>query len=232
VLNYRGLSIPKVSFGNLDSDCLFGDREQELFDLYESRRDRYKRALDIGANIGVHSILMARRGWEVMAFEPDPIHFREMLLNVLAEQYTPRRNIAVNMSKGAVSNRSGVDTFVRVKGNTTGSHISGYKQPYGDLDKYDVELVDARKLWPHADFAKIDAEGAEADILLTTTKEDMAHLDILVEVGNTPNAFLIFNHFRNMGIKMYSQNTGWKEVKELEDMPTHHSHGALFIGKF
>jgi FkbM family methyltransferase len=231
-MNYRGLSIPKVSFGNLDSDCLFSEKEQGLFDLYEARKERYQRALDIGANIGVHSILMARQGWGVMAFEPDPIHFRELLLNTLEEKYTPRRNIEINLSRAAVSNKSGRGSFVRVKGNTTGSHIEGYKQPYGELEKYEVELVDARKLWHIYDFAKIDAEGAEADILLTTTKEDMTHLDILVEVGNTPNAFLIFNHFKNMGIKMYSQNTGWKEVTQLEDMPTHHSHGALFIGNY
>jgi FkbM family methyltransferase len=226
VLNYRGLDFSRVSFGNLDSDCLFCDKEQELFDLYEARKDKYKRALDIGANIGVHTALMARQGWRVQSFEPDPVHY-DALLNKVVKETT-----GVMLRNKAVSNRSGKATFVRVNGNTTGSHIEGYKQPYGPLEKFEVELVDARTLWPLADFAKIDAEGAEADILLTTTKEDMAHLDILVEVGNTPNAFLIFNHFRNMGIKMYSQNTGWKEVKELEDMPTHHSHGALFIGKF
>jgi FkbM family methyltransferase len=229
VLNYRGLNIEKVSFGNLDSDCLFGDREQELFDLYEARKDKYKRALDIGANIGVHTILMAKQGWDVCAYEPDPEHFRKLAANVMVNLETLHYPIVVPC---AVSNRMGSETFVRVKGNTTGSHLQGYKQPYGDLERIEVEVVDAGVLWPWADFAKIDAEGAEADILLTTTKEDMAHLDVLVEVGNTPNAFLIFNHFRNMGIKMYSQNTGWKEVKELEDMPTHHSHGALFIGKF
>jgi FkbM family methyltransferase len=231
VLNYRGLDFSRVSFGNLDSDCLFCDKEQEIFDLYEARKDKYKRALDIGANIGVHSILMMRQGWTVFAFEPDPVHFK--LLEKNLEDHEPAKMVRCWFSHiAAVSNRCGKENFVRVLGNTTGSHIEGYKQPYGPLEKFEVELVDARTLWPLADFAKIDAEGAEADILLTTTKEDMAHLDILVEVGNTPNAFLIFNHFRNMGIKMYSQNTGWKEVKELEDMPTHHSHGALFIGKF
>jgi FkbM family methyltransferase len=228
VLNYRGLNIEKVSFGNLDSDCLFGDREQELFDLYEARKDKYRRAVDIGANIGVHSVLMARQGWEVIALEPDPIHFRSLSSNM--DRLAPHTRWEIN--NVAVSNFQGRATFVRVKGNTTGSHLEGYKQPYGELERFEVEVIDARGVYPWADFAKIDAEGAEADILLTTTKEDMAHLDVLVEVGNTPNAFLIFNHFRNMGIPMYSQNTGWKEVKELEDMPTHHSHGALFIGKF
>jgi FkbM family methyltransferase len=226
VLNYRGLNIEKVSFGNLDSDCLFADKEMDLFDLYDERRDKYKRALDIGANIGIHSILMAKQGWKVQGFEPDPLHYRQAVENC------EKNKVSVFLSNSAVSNKSGKATFVRVKGNTTGSHIEGYKQPYGELEKFEVPLVDAETLWPWADFAKIDAEGAEADILLTTTKANMAHLDILVEVGNTPNAFLIFNHFRNMGIKMYSQNTGWKEVKELEDMPTHHSHGALFIGNY
>jgi FkbM family methyltransferase len=229
-MNYRGLNIEKVSFGNLDSDCLFCAKEQEIFDLYEKwgAEGKYKRALDIGANIGVHSVLMGRQGWEVIAFEPDPIHFRSLHSNML--RLVPHTNWEIN--NVAVANFQGNATFVRVKGNTTGSHLEGYKQPYGDLERFEVGVIDARGVYPWADFAKIDAEGAEADILLTTTKEDMKHLDILVEVGNTPNAFLIFHHFKNMGVKMYSQNTGWKEVETLEDMPTHHSHGGLFIGKW
>jgi FkbM family methyltransferase len=230
-MNYRGLNIERVSFGNLDSDCLFCDKEQEIFDLYEKwgKEGRYQRALDIGANIGVHSILMARQGWEVRAYEPDVFHLDALKRNWLL---CGMDKAVCKLSREAVSNRFGMAPFVHVIGNSTGSHIKGYKQPYGEVEQFEVYLVDARTLWPLADFAKIDAEGAEADILLTTTKEDMTHLDILVEVGNTPNAFLIFNHFKNMGIKMYSQNTGWKEVTQLEDMPTHHSHGALFIGNY
>src|SRR3990167_2053828 len=112
MINYRGLDIPKVSFGNIGSDALFGPLDQEVFDFYESNRDRYKTALDIGANIGVHSILMARQGWAVKAYEPDPIHFGMLGRNSL-------RDPPFVCNNKAVSNRSGRAMFVRVSNNTT-----------------------------------------------------------------------------------------------------------------
>ena len=59
--NYRGLDVQFVRFGpEVTSDNLFCEKEQPLFDFYERSKDRYKKALDIGANIGIHSILMAK----------------------------------------------------------------------------------------------------------------------------------------------------------------------------
>src|SRR5687768_5958330 len=82
-MNYRGLEINPVSFGNVTSDDLFCDKEQALFDLYEAwgKHHRYLSVADIGANIGVHSILMARNRWKVYAFEPDPEHLYQLKLN-------------------------------------------------------------------------------------------------------------------------------------------------------
>ena len=45
-----------------------------IFSYYWTNRKRYKNVADIGANIGLHSILMSRCGWQVTAYEPDPIH--------------------------------------------------------------------------------------------------------------------------------------------------------------
>lgn len=124
--NYRGLNIQKVSFGKLDSDVLFGPLDQEVFDLYEKwgLESRYKRALDIGANIGVHSILMAHQGWLVRSFEPDPRHYDRLFLTVTEHG----SEIEVDTFEVAVSDRAGRATFVRVSNNTTGSHLEGEKQ--------------------------------------------------------------------------------------------------------
>lgn len=220
--NYRGLNIQPVSFGAVSSDDLFNENEQGIFDFYEANKDRYKRALDIGANIGIHSLVMAQQGWELKAFEPDPIHFEEMLVNV-----------AINGSdfcthQQAVSNRSGTATFVRVNNNTTGSHLEGDKSSYGPVERFEVDVVDCRPLFEWADFAKIDCEGHEAE-LLTTVSNDKT--EFMVEIGNLRNAERIFEHFNSLAIGMWSQKTGWKRVEGLGDMPCHHSQGMLFIGR-
>src|SRR3990167_1772483 len=223
-INYRGLNIPFVSFGAVTSDDLFCDNEQVIFDFYTANKDRYRRALDIGANIGVHSILMARQGWEVRAVEPDPVHYNELRTN-LRQNCFPIPTVIW----AAASDHEGKETFVRVKGNTTGSHLKGDKQSYGELEEFEVNVVDCRPLFDWADFAKIDCEGHEARLLLTVTPEQAAKTDFMVEVGNRKNAELIFLHFAKLPAKLWSQKTGWREVCGFTDMPIHHSEGALFI---
>lgn len=226
-MNYRGLNIPFTSFGNVTSDDLFADKEQAVFDFYAANAGRYKNALDIGANIGVHSILMARNGWQVKAFEPDPEHHRLALANIL------NHDANVQLRWAAVSDRGGTTAFTRVKGNTTGSHIKGDKSPYGELDEFTVPMVDCRPLFDWADFAKIDCEGHEARLLCTVTPEQAAHLDCIVEVGNETNAAIIYTHCISIGWNMYAQQSGWQEITAQSEMPcefpTHHSHGALFL---
>ena len=225
MINYRGLQIPKVSFGNIDSDALFGPLDQEVFDFYESNRDRYKTALDIGANIGVHSILMAKQGWQVRAFEPDVCHYWRLRVNL--QKNGIKEPLEVDPIKKAISNRSGRATFVRVSNNTTGSHLEGEKTPYGPVERSEVEIVDCRIFWPWADFAKIDCEGHEATILECVTNKNC---EFMVEVTNLRNAERIFGHFHELGMEMWAQKLGWGLVEGLGDMPAHHSQGHLFIG--
>lgn len=217
-LNYRGVEIPFVSFGNVTSDDLFCDKEQELFEFYERNKRRYKVAADIGANLGVHSVIMARQGWAVTAYEPDYKHYSMLRQNI------DRNEVMVGSSRVAVLDKDGDEMFVRVLGNTTGSHIKGMKVPYGELEQFPVTTIDAAHIFKWAEFAKIDAEGAEA-VILSRMGENKC--DCMVEVGSPKNAYLIYSQFKH--VPMYAQRLGWALVGSLEDMPTHHSDGALFI---
>src|SRR5690349_11853642 len=65
------LALPYRRMGAIDSVDLFGLDELILFAFYWANRSRYRRSVDIGANIGLHSIVMARCGLAVRSFEPD-----------------------------------------------------------------------------------------------------------------------------------------------------------------
>ena len=229
MINYRGLRIPFTSFGNVSSDDLFCDKEQALFDFYAANYDRYKKALDIGANIGVHTMLMLKAGWYVKAYEPDPVHFKLLYKNLVNNGFMGGKysigHKRVEIAQWGVSDHSGTMSFVRVLGNTTGSHILGDKEPYGPTRTIAIEVCDCKPLFEWADFAKIDCEGHEAK-LLTAYEGDPC--DFMVEVGNYKNAQAIFKHFHGRR-KLWGQNNQWREIKKVGDMPSHHSHGALFI---
>jgi len=68
------IALPYFRMGAVDTLDLFGLDELIIFSFYWTNRNRYRRAADIGANLGLHSILMSKCGWEVDAYEPDPAH--------------------------------------------------------------------------------------------------------------------------------------------------------------
>lgn len=222
MINHRGLKIEKVSFGNVDSDALFGPLDQGVFDFYERNKTRYQYAFDIGANIGVHTILMARQGWKVTAFEPDPVTYQAMLKNCA------QHGVYIASWCAAVSGYDGRAEFVRVLGNTTGSHLRGMKSPYGELETFGVKVMDAKNILGFADFAKVDAEGAEGDIVCCL---DDQKCDMIVEVGDPENAKKIWDHLQNIGRTSWAQKNAWSKVTSLDDIPRHHTEGALFIGQ-
>ena len=218
---------PFFSFGNINTLDLFGIDELIIFAFYVSNKDRYKRVLDIGGNLGLHTILMAKLGWEVNVFEPDPIHLKFLRKNIDINSC----NNKVNLFPNAVLDKEANLEFTRVLGNTTGSHLSGKKRnPYGKLDKFNVKTVNIKSIIKDVDFIKLDAEGAEVDILKALDNKDLANLDIMLEISSEENSQLIFDFIKSQkDIFMYSQLTNWGEVKESHHMPNNHKDGSLLI---
>ena len=222
---FGALTLPYRRMGAIDSIDLFGLDELIIFAFYWANRARYRRTIDIGANIGLHSILMARCGFAVRAFEPDPVHVEILRASLKLNDIT-----AVDVVEAAVSDRDGETEFVRVRGNTTGSHLAGAKaNPYGDLDRFSVAVRNFPDAILGADFVKIDAEGHEAVILRSLPAERWQKLDAMVEVGTAENAHALFDHFDALPVSLFAQKIGWERVSGVEDMPVGHREGSLFI---
>lgn len=217
---------PYFRMGNKSSLDLFDLDEMIIFSFYWANRNRYKRVLDIGANIGLHSLILSKCGYIVNSFEPDPVHFGQ-LCRVLKINEANQ----VNPHQGAVSATPGEAEFVRVLGNTTSSHLAGCKQPYGDLERFAVKLYGIRDIIREVDLIKMDVEGHEDKILLATMGNDWKAMDAIVEIGGSEKAALIFNHFKNENVNLFAQKIGWEKVTELAYMPMSYKEGSLFITK-
>ena len=232
-MNYRGLNIPRASMGGrMTTDDLFGPNEQVIFDFYEANRDRYRRAADVGANVGVHSILMAHMGWEVWAYEPDPGHFIELRKNLTSHGFVMSIGTggSVATTCAAVSDRGGIAKFVRVLNNLTGNHLVGAKDSYGPREEIAVSTVDCRPIFAWADFVKVDCEGHEAVIIEALPALTWEDTDCLLEVGSLHSASIIHSRLRDV-VPMWAQHRGWGRVQNLRDMPQRHQDGSLFIGR-
>ena len=223
--SFGDIRFPFTRMGAVDTLDLFGLDELIIFAFYWTNRRRYRVVADIGANIGLHSILMSRCGWTVKAYEPDPIHAdllkRNLDLNCIRD---------VEISIAAVSDKLGRLEFVRVLGNTTGSHLSGAKKnPYGELQRFFVDVVAIEKIMMLVDFVKMDVEGQEATIILSTNAKHWAQTDMMVEVGTSENAGTIFEHLTSLGVNAFAQKIGWGRVVSVHQMPSSYKEGSLFI---
>jgi len=222
---FGDLIFPYHKMGAVDSLNLFDLDELIIFSFYWANRGRYRRVVDIGANIGLHSIILYKCGFDVHAYEPDPHHFEIF-----------QRNLALNNCSNvqafnvAVSSKVGMMEFVRVLGNTTGSHLAGSKaNPYGDLKRFPVKLEAIGPLMTWADLIKLDVEGHEKEIILATDVNHWLNTDALIEVASESNAAAIYEHLTTIGVHLFSQKTGWQAVRDVSDMPTDYSEGTLFI---
>ena len=190
------LVFPYQKMGVINTLDLFGLDELIIFAFYWANRNRYKKVADIGANLGLHSILMNRCGWTVEAYEPDPIH-----ADLLERNLKLNNVVGVTIHEMAVSDEVGTMEFVRVVGNTTGSHLAGAKaNPYGVLERFPVKVASIDTIMSSSDLIKMDVEGQESIIILATNIGHWENTDMMVEVGSAENAQAIFEHLKTLGV--------------------------------
>jgi FkbM family methyltransferase len=218
--------LPYKAMGAIDTLDLFGLDELIIFSYYLKNKDIYKTALDIGANLGLHSIVLGKLGYAVSAYEPDPSHYSILKQNLELNGVAA----SVTATQAAVSDSNGSSEFVRVLGNTTGSHLAGSKSsPYGALDRFPVDTIDIRCTIDAVALAKVDAEGHEAVLLRAIDRARWLKLDAFVEIGTPANATIIFEYFADSPINIFSQKTGWQKVLSITEMPDSHREGSIFI---
>lgn len=216
--------------GGISSANLFGLDELIIFSFYKQSTSLYKRVADLGANLGLHSAVLASLGYEVTAYEPDPSHSdiaREMLSANSLEKRVEWIQAAVVSKVPATGNVE----FVRVNGNSTSSHVAGAKEnPYGELSRFSVPCRSFGEIVESCDLIKMDVEGLEGELVSSLSPEICQNLpDIILEVGTQRNALSIFEQAKRLNLNLFSQKNNWNRVIHFDDMPMSYKHGSLFL---
>ena len=139
-----------------------GSYEKEIIDDIRESLTPEKTMLDIGGNIGQHSLLLAPYCKEIYAFEPIPAVFNSFRKSIEANNYknVTLQNIAIGNNKEVksfnfVSDNAGASSFVEIKDRRTSSikvSIDVLQNVLPENIKFDV--------------VKMDVEGHEAVIIL------------------------------------------------------------------
>jgi FkbM family methyltransferase len=148
-----------------------GKYEPEVVDLIKKRLDRNRDAIDVGANVGLFTVLLAKllSSGRVLAIEPTPGALHYLRRNL--ERNNCRRNVVV--FEGAASNSADVVVLKVISGKEEYSssgdlaHPSIRNEPYG-LVRAAGDTVDGivEKLSMRPGFIKVDTEGSEYEVLL------------------------------------------------------------------
>ncbi len=224
--NNKIIKIPNISFGNINTLNLFEYDELILFLFYKVNKWKYINAIDIGANIGLHSLILSSLDYKVASFEPDPKTFLNLKRIVKLNKY---KNISIY--KKAISMKNGDVVFNRVINNLTGSHISGSKDYlYGPVEQFRVKIEKLNKYLNYKKtIVKIDAEGQEAKIINSINKKFLKNIDIVCEINNKKNAISIYNFCKRNKLNIFTQKNNWKLSKKIQELPYTYKQGSVFI---
>ena len=219
------LNWPKLSYGNIDSTCFFSHLELGMWITYLFT-GKYNHLWDVGAHHGIDSCVMAlmKPNAKISSFEPDPEAF-EVLDCVLKSN---NLNSRVNIHNVALSYYEGNDSFVRVHGNTTASHLAGVRSHHGDISTYTISLSSYTN-YQIPDFAKVNIEGYEKILLPNLTQDFLSKVALCIEVHSKEDRDAIYDTCTENGLNMYTQASGFRRVSSKSNLPCSNKEGYLYL---
>jgi len=228
ISNIGLIKFPYFSFGKIKSYHLWDIEDLIIFSFYKNNKNNYCRALDLGANIGLHSIIFSKLGYKkILSYEPDPNHFKQLKLNLKLNNCK-----SVDTINKAIFDKKKNLTFNRILGNTTGSHIIKMKKkPYGKIDIIKIKADKFLSLLnkKQKTLIKMDIEGAESKCILTTKRKHWKNTDAFIEITDFKSAKKIFKHLKKIRVNIFSHKSGWNLVNSLRQMPYSYKEGMIFV---
>lgn len=218
------MRLPFYKMGNINSLNLFELDELIIFSIYSKIIKKNIKFADLGANIGLHTIVASKLGAKVTAYEPDLEHIKQLNKNLKINK------IKASVIRKAIFTKKTNIKFTKVVNNSTSSFIGNAKVPYGPIKITKVKTEIFSDVLKKNDILKVDVEGIEDKLVKSIKKSDLINKFLILEVGTINNAKIIFSHLSKFNnIVLLSQKTQWSKVKKINQMPESYKDGSLII---
>jgi len=218
--------LPYFKMGKINSSHLLGLDELIIFSFYKKLKILgYQKVADLGANIGLHSVILGKLNYLVRAYEPDPDHVKQFKKNIKINKLKK-----IKLIEKAVDIKEGSVIFTKILNNTTASFVGNAKlRTSGPVKKFIVKTENIKNILKWAQIIKMDIEGMEYKVVKSLVKKDIIKKIIILEIGTRANAIRIFKHCKKNKIFIFAQKTGWKLAKEISEVPFSYKDGSAIL---
>lgn len=138
--------------------------EPSMVALFQSLIEPGMVVADIGANIGMTSLLFSDLAEKVYAFEPSPSTFTLLVQNLQAAEATNVEPLNIGLGEAGQNL-----TLTFASDNRSGGFVSRYVQPEAGHTTENIKIETLDSVFfdnrPRPDFIKIDAEGFEPHVI-------------------------------------------------------------------
>lgn len=226
LLNYRNFKIFLGVNNSIQSNIIFNDYNEEfILSVIEKYVKMNFTFLDIGANVGVHTLTAASMNStiEIYSFEPEPENFLELVKNIEVNNFKNVLPFKVAMGNQISSLMLNVNDGWNKGRHSLKDHITNVKRqvsvPVFKLDLFQESLKNKDLL------LKIDVEGFEKEVLdggneiFNATKNIVLIIELVTEINCLEVCHEIVDNLKLLGFsKMYRvENNQILEVKNYEN---------------
>ncbi len=205
----------------ISSALALGVYEPFQIEVFRSLLSSSMTVVDIGANIGLYTVIAAKKAGKVFSFEPESENIALLNKNV-------RENGLANVQtfQKAVADTEGTQEFF-ISNNNKGSH--SLFTPPDTFEKGTVETISldawaAQNHIDNIDLIKIDVQGAEFLVLKGMKKILARHPTILIEydpdmlASSGGDPINILEDFKSLGYTIHNISETYKKLELVSDI--------------
>ena len=205
---------------------------QYELETYILRRLRFDQCVDVGANLGIYSVLLSNRSNRVYAFEPVQYSFERLTALHL------RNVVAYNLALGSENRK--MEISVPTTGGKGALALATLRPlTEGPDEKIDTQEVNVVKFddfenkidFTRIDFVKIDVEGFEMEVLLGMRRlVELRKPALMIEIERRHNARCdeVFAYLRSLSYEPYVTVDGIRlRHFDIEELPSLQSSEGL-----
>ncbi len=225
-LKYQNIKLYAGIHSSIENSILFDEyNEKEILNLIKHFASVNYNFIDVGANVGIHTLTASEANNEIQifSFEPEPNNFNNFMANIALNGFVNIKPFCLGVGDKQEEKKLNINT-----GWNKGRH--SLKMDFGDnSQKINIPIIQLNVFETYFEskkaMIKIDVEGFEKEVLLgaknilKSINESILIIELLEENNNSETCSTIINLLKEVGFSSFykvGENKQFDEVLEYK----------------